>query len=577
MTSMPRLRRFRRFSLGLRWLCAATALGLAAPDASAEPDEIAALIEDADTARDGERWLEAARHLEAALTLSLAAEPLDGDQIDEILADLVRSYFAAGIYRKALEHQRLVLERALERDDPLDSADAALNAAVLAARLRNWKEADRQLAFAEVLFTESGTMEALAKIAHYQGIVAQGRADYAQCVAKYERSRALYLGRGNGTEAARRLLDLGNVYKESLNDYPKALALYDAAIAEFEALERPDLALATRIDKGNTLVELGELKLATDLLSRTLVKIPVSSDAVSWIRAAQMLAKAHFRAGAFHNAERLVARIVTRLPDVANGGQRASLEIDAINLQAMIDAELGRTEAAYKTFGDAIRMAQSLGLSSKEAFLRNNLGYWLRESGRVSESIAEHNLALEIDRRLGTPEGIAFDLRNIGLGRLAAGDLDAAVANLTEALDLSSRVGGAYNLAYTHLGLGEARLAQGNWAAALPHFKRAVDLADQYGIKGFAWQAHTGLAQAAWKRGETALAEKHFLQAMGLVESVESGLQSEEARRGFKTSEKVQATYRAYGELLRQTNRPREADAVSRRARPRTASVVPTM
>jgi len=533
--------------------------------ARAQDAGLSRLLAEAEASFEIRSWRSAAESFK--LALAMARQARQEKIIDEILPDLVDAQYALYDFKGAFEFQREILDRALERDAPLVTAAAAVKTAVIAARLRLFKEAEKQLAYAEVLFTEAKLDTELGQVYFYKAIVAQGKRAFQQTIADYQRSREFYQRAGNAKEAAARLLDIGNVYKEYLNKFDEALKHYDMAVAEFEASNHDEQALGVRIDKGNTLVELGQIPASLDLLKKTQGRINREKQPRSWIRASQMLAKALYRSGDYDTSTKLVGTILATLTLVDDPAARTTLEIDALNLRGMIQAELGRFEVALKDFDLAIAKAKTYDLKAKQAFLHNNVGYWFREMGRTQEAIAEHEKALVIDRELVSPDGIAFDLRNLGLARLDAGDLEDASSLLGEALVMAQEIGGTYNIAYSHLGLGEVKLRQGEWASASTHFLHAIDLAEASQLTGFAWQAHAGFARAAYQQSDNDLATQHFRKALEIVESMEKLLNSDEARKDFKESARVQRVYTDFESLLRRTNRTQEADAVKKRSR----------
>lgn len=526
-----------------------------------------ALLGEADADLDAGAWASAT--LKLKLALALAKDRALPGRVDAILDDLVDAGMASGDLDLAYQAQKELLERTLDKDDPLASVEASMRLATIAFKLRLHKETDKQLRYAETLYTELGNVAGLAKVAVYRAMAAEARGEYGQTVEWYAKARELYRDAGFPRESALQLLATGNVLKEFLSQFDLALKHYDQALAELEAQALPDDALAVRIDKGNALVDMGRIEAALDLLGRTQAAVDSRRAPRAWARASQMLAKARYRAGQYHEATALIEGILTLLPEVRDLKDRALLEVDALNLRAMIAADLGRYPEAFAAFERAVGKARQHGLRPKQAQLHNNVGYWLRETGRAREAAAEHERALSIDRELKSDDGIAFDLRNLGLARLASGHLEEAAKLLNEALALGLRIGGAYNLAHTYLGLGELALKQGKWPAAVAHFKRAVEIATEGQLIAFSWQAHAGLALAAIQQGERELSRQHFRRAIDVIDSLEAALRTDEARRDFKESPRVRQVYEAYQRMLEEAGLQREAETVRRRSKPR--------
>jgi tetratricopeptide (TPR) repeat protein len=494
------------------------------------------------------------------------AEATDDDaRQTHLLGELAGAYYSAHEYARGYERKRAQVDHLLESGPPAKAAAAALEAATLAVLCNQFRDAERHLAYAEAVFTEVGDRRSLAAVHQHRAVAAERRRAFDKAIQEFLAAREEALGGGDARGAAERLLDIGNICKERLNRYDDAIGYFDRAIAELAAAGAREAVLAARIDKGLALVERGDVDAATALLAETRTAILRGTDVVASVRVTQALANARYRAGDWHGARTLVGTIAPLLPLVPSPDRRTTLELDAWNLTAMLDAELGRKDAAFKLFERALATARERRLPAKESLVRNNLGYWLRETGDPTGAVKQHATALALDRATGGDDAVAFDLRNLGLAKFESGDLEGAAADLTEALGLARRLHTAYNAAYAELGLGHVALRRADFPAAMARYQGAIDVAEAHKLGGFLWLAYAGAAAAADAQGDAALAAKFFKRATDAVEAIARALEGAEARRDLVGSAKVSQLFRAYDAFLRRNGRARDAESLRQR------------
>ncbi len=443
-----------------------------------------------------------------------------------------------------------------------------LDAAVAATKARRYDEAIKLLDDADRIFEKKDEPQGRGKAAFYKAIVLQRQGKFNDTLFQYGRSREHFQKAGDATQAARRLLDIGNVYKELLLDYERALAAYDAALRELET--QRDLAgmRDVEIDMGNLLIAAGRIDDAISLLQRVRMNTP-REEVKPWVRVSQILANAHYRAGSYDVARGNILEAREALVAIEVAVDRASLAIDLTNLEALIEAELGKTDAAVKSFEAALAEAKKFELRPKQSIVLNNLGFWLREAGRHAEATDRLRAALAIDEALLADEGVAYDQRNLALALLADHKAPEAKPLLATALATSTRLGMAHNTAWCRVGLGSVALAESDHAAAITLFQGAYESAIKLPLPDLAWRAAHGLATASLRMKKQDEAFKAFENALAEIEGIEERLGSDAARKGFKTRASILAVFRDYEKALREANATLEAERVRSRSNPR--------
>ena len=496
---------------------------------------------------------------------------------DQVLKRLVTVLFQMRDYGEAFRYQQMIaaklkpIPQASDADDldPVDYANAVVDAAVLAVRANKFDEATRLLDEAEAIFNEEGMTDQVAKIYQYRGINFENQRKYDDTITAFKKAEELYRKR-KPEDAAAQLLNIGNIYNRYLSQYQKSLEYYDAAILEFKKLNKPDLYVPILIDAANAHIVLGDMEAAIRSLEQDVIpKVDKNKQRLLWVRATQMLANAYFRAGLYQQARDLNKATLAEAEKIENKLNMVNAQIDAIGLRAMISAKLGQYKSAFKDFHAAITMAQDFNLKSQVSLLYNNYGFWARDYGAVDESIKFLNTALRIDEELQSRSAMAFDRRNLGLSLILKGDFNAATDLLNDALKVSEELGQVFNAAYCHFGLGDIAMRREEWQQGEASFQKALVIAEKSSMRDMAWRAYAGVAAARLKQQNLSEAAQAFDHAIKIIESMRAGLQSEDARSGFYSDAGVQEVYASYAALLMKLKKPEAAWNISERSRSR--------
>lgn len=492
----------------------------------------------------------------------------DNDKIDELLLQLRLERQKTLDWSSALFFQQKIATR-VKTKDPSEYGNEVLTIGLLAIQAKEFDVAHRALDEALNLFTTDEDHAKIAQAHKAKGILAQEEKKFEIAIAEYEAALKEHELDEDFDEAAARLLNIANLYKEQLNDYAKALTYYNKASEAYAKNETVDGVEQVAIDRANTLMTMGLTKEAILILDTLLRKINKEEEPIKYIRTAQILSNAYLRAALYQDAMNLNDAILKMVPAIEDERTKVILELDATNLRAMVNAKLGHFEAAMKDFNDGLEPATRYGLKAKLSLRYNNIGFWQREYGNVDESIRNLNLALAIDTDLKSDSSIAYDLRNLGLSTILKGNLPQAKALLQDALSLSNKLGIAYNSAYSEFGLGDIALREKNYPEAKKHFESALKVAEKAYLQDFVWKAYASLAQTALGLNQLDEAEKNFALAVGVIEALRSGLSSTSSKSGFQSDKGVQEVYGDYTALLMQKKRYSEAWTMSERSRSR--------
>lgn len=471
------------------------------------------------------------------------------DEALSLYESLIKLLFLTQEYQAALrfEEQKIeLLQR--KKSTPRTIAATEMEAGVLAIRGLLIGSARAHIAKAETYYVSEEEDLDLAKVHHYYGLIYEAEASYEETIKEYDKSRAFYLKAGDKSQAAQKLLDIGNIYKERLGNFPQALEYYDKALNEMYALKLNDRMPKVQIDRANSLMAMGETRWAINVMeNRVLNVITPGQDPALWVRAAQITANAYYQAGLFGDAQKFVAKILEHTGDIKDVPSRITAEIDAKNLNAMILEKLGNHSEAVKIFDAILADARKSKLRGKEAMILNNVGYWNREAGQIQTSIAQFKEALAIDEAAKSEADQAYDLRNLGLSLTLLGDMTQAKATVERALAMSTKMKLAYNEAYSMFALAEISERQLKHDDAIQYFEKARKGAEKAFLQDFVWRAYAATGFVKFKKGDYAGAVTDLSSSIEIIEKLRAGLASESSKTGFASDRGVQDVY---GEMV---------------------------
>ena len=539
-------------------------------DSDSLMDTLDELQDQVDASEDERDWQAMAASISQMVPI---ARQLD-DQ--EIAADALRQ-LAAVVHRQGNKSGAFQLSRYLSNEiakaqGSLAGCEATLETAAYGFWANKVDEVDALLASCIKIFRDEEDQLGVAKILHYQALIAEKRQAFTAAIAHYQAAADLYDDEDEPLDKASKLKAIGNIQLKYLSNFAAALDYFKQASQIYADEEALDAQAALTIDRANALIALGQVRGAIDLLTEMLTTVDLASQFKTWVRAKQNLAFGQYRAKDLVLARKQIDAILNQLPDaeaVNTDASTVGLRIDALNLKALLDAEMGRFQETFATLDRGLELARMHRLKSKEAFLLSNYGYWLRETGDFDKALATLKQVLEIDRSLADERGIAFDYRNIGLAYLAVGKIKKAAGILRKALKESVRLSIPYNETFTLLAQGEVFIRQHKFEQALKKFERTVKQAKKYSLFDFGWKAIFGKALALDSLQQTADARVALLQAIAEIEESPPGLKSTVSRSGLLANISVYEVYDFAVSFFMRANDPAMAFQIAERGKHR--------
>lgn len=506
----------------------------------ASPDAIKDLMEQAeDHVAEGEFKSALAKYA-AADDLSIKSKV--NDDREEITSEMAKLYFRLNEFEKAY----LLAKTSLRLAENIVSEDY-LHVGIYAIKVQRYGEATQ---YFNQAFKKAQSHNLIADIYFHKALNQKAKGNYAEAILQFEAARKQHLIAKDMSNAAERKLDIANLYKDNLSQYQNAFKYYNEARSEFVTIDDIDGIRRVDIDIANSLVQIGEIPRAITILEGVLKSVDPKEEAYQTARTYQMLANAHFRSGAYEASQIKISKGMEAILLIGDESKKFDVLIDAYNLKAMIEAQQGKRELAFKTFDKAISAATKLRMKRKLAYLYNNLGYWQREFNELENSIASFHKAIKIDREIANEEGLAYDYRNLGLSLARTGDLKNAEYYVHKAMEMSSKSGFKYNLIQSQMGLADIAIRQENWSKAHSFYKKVLEDATISQFRMDEWKAQAGAGQTTWKMGESDLSRKHFESAFSKIELLQTQLNTKDSKKLFKESRDVQEVYKNYHSVL---------------------------
>ncbi|HVD92556.1 MAG TPA: tetratricopeptide repeat protein [Vicinamibacterales bacterium] len=190
----------------------------------------------------------------------------------------------------------------------------------------------------------------------------------------------------------------------------------------------------------------------------------------------------------------------------AAGDARA--ELDALEgIARATRASLPSSDAAIRSFEDALTLASRLGESRRVATLRNTLGVLHWEQGRYVEALAQYEAALALLRDLGdrVHEGLTLNSIGVTLSRLRR--YEESRTALEDGLSVNRRSGERLLEAHSLAALGDVAETLGRLDAAVSYFEASLAMRREIkDRRGEGWMLHR-LARTRALAGNAAGAE----------------------------------------------------------------------
>ena len=348
--------------------------------------------------------------------------------------------------------------------------------------------------------------------------------------ARAEAQRALQLSEHLSQEE--RLLIEGQ-YRETLQDYPKAIEAYQALFSLF-----PDnLEYGLRLASAQRWVKPADALRTLDIVRR--LPAPAGDDpridlteASAWI--GQDLAKAHAAAeraiakGTAQGSHLLVARaygvLCQQQPSIGTwsadsiaacesarqsyaAAEDRNNEARTLNDFAGLYFNRGDLSRAETMWREAIPVFRQVGDKEGLAATSNNLGEVFLLRGSLDEAKKFLQQAIPDYQAIEDKGGVALALNDLGGISRQKGDLKAALTTYRQAKATGEEIDDKSAVAYVLTGMGDVLLVQGDLAAARRAYEESLALRSQAGEKQAEAETQIALAQLAIEEGHAAEAE----------------------------------------------------------------------
>jgi CHAT domain-containing protein len=499
---------------------------------------------------------------EEALTY---AELVDRVDVSETLTNkLVKIHYKLRNFNRALYFQDKKIEKSPT------TASLYVQAATMANYSEQFSRAKKYLDEAESLFKKADDNVNLSMVFYYRALIAESELDYQASLTLYEQSRQYSFKAGKKSDAAQKLIFMGNIYLEKINDITTALEHFDRAFKEFQDAQDTSKLVNIQIDRANALLTLGETRWAINVVqNRILNQVTPDSDLILWVRAKKLEARAYFTSGLFQESQAAMEQMDAQVEKISDPLQKAGFMIDLKNQSAMNLEKVGKHADATELFNQGVAIAKKFNLKAKESMLYNNLGFWTREQGNYPVSIQFFEKALRIDKDLKSEADQAYDKRNLAMTLVLTGDLTQAKALASESAATSAKLKLAYNDAYSQFTLAEIAVKENKLDDALSLFENAKNTAKKSFLQDFEWKAYSALAGVRIKKGQIAEAITDLKSAVSIIEKLRAGLTGASSKTGFASDRGIQDVYVMLVKALMAQGQIQEGWQFSERSRAR--------
>ncbi len=161
----------------------------------------------------------------------------------------------------------------------------------------------------------------------------------------------------------------------------------------------------------------------------------------------------------------------SRVRELGRSTKDPLIEAAALNNMANSFLDGGDYSRAEELFGEALTLAQRVGLRQFEIDNLDGLGQVYIACGDIPQAARRHREALEIARAIGDAEGEIDALLNLGRDALKLGEPREALHPLAKSLKLAELLGRQPSVFAAHERLAEAYEALGDFPTALNHYR----------------------------------------------------------------------------------------------------------
>ncbi|OLP17136.1 hypothetical protein BST81_17445 [Leptolyngbya sp. 'hensonii'] len=437
-----------------------------------------------------------------------------GDRRGEVkaLRNIGNVFYVTGEISQALDYYQQSLTLARTQQDRQGEASVLQNLGNVAESQGNLQQAldyaQQSLALYQALKDRAGEAAVIGNI----GNVYLNQGDYPRALEAYQQSLTLLRVLQDKRTEASTLGNIGLVYY-SMGNYPQAIAYHKQHLAVAQAMQNLYEQSSVLNNLGNDYKALGDYGQAIAYLEQSLT---------------------------------ISRKIGDRAGEGKALGNLGTLYLDIGNYPQAIQYQTQSLTLARQT-GDRLREGQALG----------NLGNLYAVLGNYAKAIELHLQRLAIAQNLGDRAGEGAAYNNLGNAYQAQGEPTQALTAYQQALNLSRQLGDRAGEETALVNLGTLLNIQKNYPEAIVYQQQALVIARS--LKDLPGEALilNNLGNSYFLMGNLAQAEQTLLQALQALESIRSGLGSNDANK-ISIFEQQARTYRL---LLRVLTAEKKTDA----------------
>jgi CHAT domain-containing protein/Tfp pilus assembly protein PilF len=387
---------------------------------------------------------------------------------------------------------------------------------VFQQQLQLWRaEKDRQREIAETL--------------HNIGLVYGSMGMAAKAIEFYEEALVLRRAAGDRAGLATTLDNLGLAHLQA-GEIQKASDYSNQALTLFRELnDRKGLA-NTLNNIGGINLTLGDFRKALEYFGQALELRRALGQRVEESIALNNIGRVHDLLG---EAQKALDYHLQALEIRRALGNRL-MEAASLNNIGLVYDWLGEKDTALDHYKQALELFSAAKDRNLEATALNNIGgFYLNTLKDSKTALDYYNRSLEIRRELGQPIELAIMLGNIGHLYNSTGDPRKALEYHRQALKIRQESGHRLGEAVSLSNIGAANYSLGQLSTALDYFNQALKLFRSLGDRTREATALYGLAMIERDRGNLTEARVRMEASLRIVESLRSGVVSQELRASF--------------------------------------------
>jgi CHAT domain-containing protein/tetratricopeptide (TPR) repeat protein len=483
-----------------------------------------------------------------------------------------RTFVAAALLALAVACPALAAEpqgESLERKMEADFLAAQAGDAFLEGRYGDvLAPGTSALSIYEAIKDEAGE----ANVLHDLGRAQRKLADYQEAARWHQRALDLALRRGDRAGQGMALIDLGDL-QERRKDHPGALSLYRKALETFRLPEDWKEAGRSLRQIGDIHVVRGEFEEAYDAYGTALRYAEEGRDPAAIAEGRDYTGYFYRQLGDYEKAADLHRRGLEAAADIPEARDRRRNRARALNHLGLCAAKIasvaaseGNVAAATKEYREAIRLEEEALGEARAANDRWRQGYVLRALAQIHRELGELSVGAEAVREFAgslarAEEAIALagemkekeweglGLHQKGTALALLGRYEEGLAAFRDAIGIWEKTGDLQGMGQAWQMIGHRiHEAKGLLPEALEDYGNALGIFERIRASEHIAAVHLSRGTLFERQGEFAKAKASYLASIEALESVRSGLTSEEHKIAF--FERRQGPYEALISLL---------------------------